>query len=365
MKRVFVLSALAAFMVCSISVTAYAHPGKTDSDGGHYDWAIGEYHYHHGYPAHDHNDDDGDGIIDCPYDFRNKTGSNSGYGYTSSNDDYLSSVSSYNEGYNYGYDAGYDDGNATGYEKGFQEGADKQTPRWSLFLSLAVIVILFFVNRSLRSDIKQLRKNQEKTEKDLSDKDATIQMLTAEVDSANRAVDDAHKEAREKIFAAEIKAENLAESSKMAMDDALRKIQLWAYNYKKHFDSLAVSQNPNACVSDNSIPLVWVDRGSLPIGTSSPIHIPENVTFAIDGYPILGEQTVEKPYGDYTAFIFEQGRVYHMEGHCGNGYGKKIVHLFDILEKRQPCARCCKMYGVVTEIPQWYKDICNIQYKKR
>ena len=39
----------------------YAHSGRTDSNGGHYVGGTSEYHYHHGYPAHDHID----GV--CPY----------------------------------------------------------------------------------------------------------------------------------------------------------------------------------------------------------------------------------------------------------------------------------------------------------
>ena len=35
-------------------LTVSAHSGKTDSSGGHYDYSTGEYHYHHGYPAHQH-----------------------------------------------------------------------------------------------------------------------------------------------------------------------------------------------------------------------------------------------------------------------------------------------------------------------
>lgn len=58
-------------------IVVYAHPGRTDSEGGHYDSNTDEYHYHHGYTEHDHYDMDGDGILDCPYDFDNKTGSSS------------------------------------------------------------------------------------------------------------------------------------------------------------------------------------------------------------------------------------------------------------------------------------------------
>jgi len=60
---------LAQVLVVPVS----AHPGKTDSNGGHTDHETGEYHYHHGYPAHDHYDIDGDGNIDCPYEFDDRT----------------------------------------------------------------------------------------------------------------------------------------------------------------------------------------------------------------------------------------------------------------------------------------------------
>lgn len=40
----------------------YAHSGGTDENGGHYNHSTGEYHYHHGYSAHQHIN----GV--CPYE---------------------------------------------------------------------------------------------------------------------------------------------------------------------------------------------------------------------------------------------------------------------------------------------------------
>lgn len=60
---------VAALVFC---LWAEAHPGKTDSRGGHYNRTTGVYHYHHGYPEHQHTG----GV--CPYDFDDKTGENSG-----------------------------------------------------------------------------------------------------------------------------------------------------------------------------------------------------------------------------------------------------------------------------------------------
>lgn len=49
-------------------VPAYAHSGMTDGNGGHYNSSTGEYHYHHGYPAHSHTNGE------CPYEYDDKTG---------------------------------------------------------------------------------------------------------------------------------------------------------------------------------------------------------------------------------------------------------------------------------------------------
>jgi hypothetical protein len=70
------LKLLVMISVClCLSFAAIAHPGKTDSNGGHIDHSTGQYHYHHGYPAHQHSDMDGDGYLDCPYLFDDQTGS--------------------------------------------------------------------------------------------------------------------------------------------------------------------------------------------------------------------------------------------------------------------------------------------------
>lgn len=78
-------------LLCFIS---FAHGGRTDSNGGHYDRNTGEYHYHHGYSAHDHYDMDGDGDKDCPYNFDDKTNHNSNSGNSNSGNSNNSSNSS-------------------------------------------------------------------------------------------------------------------------------------------------------------------------------------------------------------------------------------------------------------------------------
>lgn len=75
MKIRYIVLLLALLPLLAIPVVA--HPGKTDSSGGHTDHETGSYHYHHGYPAHQHYDQNGDGKPDCPYEFDDKTNNDS------------------------------------------------------------------------------------------------------------------------------------------------------------------------------------------------------------------------------------------------------------------------------------------------
>lgn len=47
MKRFFIMC-ITLFIFFFLSITVYAHPGRTDANGGHYDRSTGQYHYHTG-----------------------------------------------------------------------------------------------------------------------------------------------------------------------------------------------------------------------------------------------------------------------------------------------------------------------------
>lgn len=66
MKKYIILLSL----LLLLPTASYAHSGGTDGNGGH-NSSTG-YHYHHGYPAHQHENGQ------CPYEFDDKTGWNSG-----------------------------------------------------------------------------------------------------------------------------------------------------------------------------------------------------------------------------------------------------------------------------------------------
>lgn len=68
MKNKKLLLVMLVILLCLFSTMyATAHSGRTDSKGGHYDHSTGDYHYHHGYPPHDHYGGE------CPYKTDNKT----------------------------------------------------------------------------------------------------------------------------------------------------------------------------------------------------------------------------------------------------------------------------------------------------
>ena len=67
LKR-FLLTLLSLTTVFVFSIS-FAHSGGTDSQGGHYNHSTGEYHFHHGYHAHQHPN----GV--CPYDTPSRSSS--------------------------------------------------------------------------------------------------------------------------------------------------------------------------------------------------------------------------------------------------------------------------------------------------
>lgn len=84
MKR-FITAIICFALFATLAVVCVeAHPGRTDSNGGHYNHSTGEYHYHHGQPEHYHYDIDGDGDLDCPYEYEHEEGLKGGIPITKS-----------------------------------------------------------------------------------------------------------------------------------------------------------------------------------------------------------------------------------------------------------------------------------------
>ena len=139
-KKEIIVGSLLLIICLTFVFTAFAHKGRTDSNGGHRDndnsSGLGSYHFHcGGYPAHLHTN----GV--CPYTSRSSSSSSS-YSTSKSN----SSSSSYSVGYDKGYDEGYDEGYEKGHKKGYNEGLNKKTKGETrntiILLSIAAIIVI-------------------------------------------------------------------------------------------------------------------------------------------------------------------------------------------------------------------------------
>lgn len=62
-----VLLSITLLLLLCIPLSVSAHSGGTDAIGGHNNSVTGEYHYHHGHPAHQHTN----GV--CPYQNNNRS----------------------------------------------------------------------------------------------------------------------------------------------------------------------------------------------------------------------------------------------------------------------------------------------------
>ena len=124
-------SLLFVLLLVSLTCTAYAHPGKTDSNGGHHDRSTGEYHYHHGYPAHQHYG----GV--CPYAYDDRTGQNSGSSGSSSSGSSNGSPSSGQHSHTYDSKSAKNQGTTPTNRKTIPFNTD--------ILVLPALIIFFFI----------------------------------------------------------------------------------------------------------------------------------------------------------------------------------------------------------------------------
>lgn len=144
-KKPFLASCLLILSFCVMPV--YAHSGGTDGQGGHYNRSTGEYHFHHGYSAHDHYDMNGDGIADCPYEFESNT---------ASQPNTITSNISYKEWHKKGYDAGYAAGEKAGKEdtdnKILEAESKAKNKAYTISFVAGVLIIFFLNNRSSKRE---------------------------------------------------------------------------------------------------------------------------------------------------------------------------------------------------------------------
>lgn len=303
--------AILLFLVMTLPMTALAHPGKTDSKGGHTDWSTGEYHYHHGYSAHQHYDMDGDGKADCPYDFKDATDHRSGSSNSgNSKSNYITSpTTSATE------PPAPSTAPAAANTTPPKEEA-KPVPAWIYWcfgILLALITGMWLKIRTQKEDLEIMQNShsreldhlKKKHQQQLDIKSATdldISKAREELEKIRRSVNIAEGDLQE------LRQKKLREEAETKKVETKREL------YKR---------------------------------------APIDITFATDGKPVFWKPDRNKPYGDYTVYVKRDSVVYHTDRFCAS-YLSKEAHIFDYISSRRPCMKCAKGAFDFTEVPQWY-----------
>lgn len=291
---------IAILLIVAISVTwVFAHPGRTDGKGGHTDRSTGEYHYHHGYPEHQHTN----GV--CPYDFDDQTGKNSG---TSSG-----RATSTNE---------KDKGSISNPKPVVteQEIEVNTVPLWvycTFAVLLCIVVCLIVDIRIKKIDIAKRIKDRSELLDELFIKEELLKGEKGMVRSLQQNID--------------------RQSSKI--------VALQSYVS----DLVAILEQTR-----NRPPLDDIQNILSEGLSASDLKLPDDVYF-IDGFiPVIGRTSANMPYGDLTVYTSPTGKCYHSNPRCGSGF-LRPVHAYDVISVKTPCINCAKAFPAYP--PEWYRRI--------
>lgn len=334
MKRI-IPALICAAIVFALPQTVQAHPGKTDSAGGHTDRSTGEYHYHHGYEAHQHYDMDGDGIDECPYDFDDQTGHDSGSSDNSSN--------------NYVYDPPATRSTippivmTTAYqETGNAAEEAKTVPHWVYWIFVIMSAVVFGLICAVRSKNTEIEAMQNRHYGELSE---IIKKHDRELSEQERRLL-ADAEYQKKCFESQIEEKDRLRSD---AEEEKEKVER-----KLHY----VYENINT--GDTYFP----EEPFIPAHIRK-IAIPDDVYFTKDHIPVKGVLTKNAPFGTYTVYVASKSTIFHENPSCANT-SVKPVHIFEAAKNCRPCIRCG--YGHTRSIPDWYTQLqrevgrANIRY---
>lgn len=333
MRRILSLF-FSVLVALSIPVLAFAHPGRTDASGGHTDHSSGEYHYHHGYPAHQHSDTDGDGIPDCPYLESSSTASSAPAATlptvplqsiisaslpptTSKSSASIalpaSSVST-----------------SVSLAKAGTSGSDSG----NIFTYSLLIVFALLLTFSYVAHISN------KHERETAELERKIRNQSNEILQLRKKLE--YTEAT--LHSTESKLHSVVLSEAKAVED------------KKHLESNFAELTSKFV----NIGALIGDETARKAEAMSTRRLPVGIVFE-NGVPVKGVRTEEKPYGDYTVYVSRNSKKYHKSIGCSNSW-KSTMHLYSLPGNYAPCCICHPLPLPSEEDRQWYRDIVNAYY---
>lgn len=399
---------LSILILCVLPFSVSAHAGRTDGSGGHRDSDTGDYHYHHGYPEHDHYDMDSDGDLDCPYNFDDQTGANSG-SQSGSSHSYVDHSS--DKIHDYSDDRTYspstppatitsstnlksnenDTFQLSGSEilyslallgimimispafiiaymlalgilfypcywiwKLFRRAKDQEPNYVAAFIAANFILCALIYYFFLSSVVERLMSSPE--------------MLAAALIIAGLAIFYAiclwyFSSVDDKTQISSLRKNNAN------LHDEIDKLQASVseaeqYNAKLNQEITALKEQQAITITklEKENAELWMTIENLQSKTSHPVAqadglvatlVSEGVCLINGRTPAKGKITDRKPFGDYTAYVADRGRCYHSDPYCSSGC-MRTVHIFKIYGEKPPCLKCGRT--LPGGLPKWYTD---------
>ena len=388
--RKSLLVAASILLLLGICGTAAAHPGRTDSQGGHTDRATGEYHYHHGYPAHQHEDRDGDGFKEyCPYNFSDNTGANSG------------TPSSQTPSYRPAtyvpvpapvpkvitrettattppttaavYSAGSKESNNSGWEEAIVVG-------FAAICSFFYILWAILKKSDFEKEIQRKKDLLDASQRDAAQQEAVLgkqirglsESLAAETEKARQYKTEA-SQMKVQLAATQQQARELQEE----VDELSVQLSRESYRAMQAEKDYGVLQDEFADTMEKLHKIGDPEEGQTEeeriLALAQEIQekdekiqalsteldkyikrekIPRDVFYAGDGMPVQLKYIPQK-YGDFTVYLNRETKVYHADEHCAPIFASE-QHLFKVLGMHgaRPCMKCAR--HLPTELPDWW-----------
>lgn len=389
MKRILLLT-IAACMAISVTGSAFAHPGRTDSQGGHTDRDTGEYHFHHGYPAHQHEDRDGDGVKEyCPYNFSDNTGANSGTpsSRTSSSRPatYVPVPAPVPKVITRETTATTPPTTAAVYSSGSKE---SNNSGWedAIVAGFAAICLFFWFlwailkKSDFEKEIQRKKDLLDAFQRDAAQQEAVLgkqirelsESLAAETEKARQYKAEA-SQTKVQLAATQQQSKELQEE----VDELSVQLSRESYRAMQAEKDYGVLQDEFAETMENLHKIGDPEEGQTEeeriLFLAQQIrekdekiqalqqeldrhiqreNVPKDVFYADDGMPVQ-LKSVSKKYGDYSVYLNRYTGIYHSDQFCAP-YEAEETHLFKVLRSpnTRPCAKCARR--LPTRVPDWW-----------
>lgn len=368
----FLLLFTVLLIILSCTVV-YAHPGRTDSSGGHNDYAAGDYHYHEGHEAHYHPDGT------CPYGYdvdettkhittetySSKTTTRKSYTQTTTRKNYRATTSREN------YRATTQAASTQAAQKSpavtgsSNTDTDDETLVLSLIIAICVIatvVICVCIDKREKKINEEIVKERSKAERkkqaERKIRSNYTQKLNGNVSELKRTGNNVKSEARnileDKISDVKEKENNLKVETSTVISTSLQELEIEKSAFYNFFDDYcnALFVQLDADISNRKEILTSVQflKDLYPEKYYTLYFYRQNLNelAKVDkGYSFFGKDLYRTANGKFIPdglilYVSATGKKYHLERGCHRAYkAVNVITQHNMLISLEPCFDCC------------------------